>query len=102
MSTPYLQVTAIILKFTCISIASFHNRSECRSGAGIASSSSFFLILFFKNSNLTSSVIFIVFDSFVCTSFIQPVQRIQLKAGPGAASGAGDGEGVAVFVVVLQ
>ncbi len=36
-------------------------------------------------------MIFIVFDSFVCTSFIQPVQRIQFKTGPGSqASGAGE------------
>lgn len=54
------------------------------------SSSSFFSFSFF-NSNPTSVMIFIVFDSFVCTSFIQPVQRIQLKTGPGSrASGAGE------------
>ena len=45
---------------------------------------SVFLLLFFLNSNPTSIMIFIIFDSFVCTSFIQPVQRIQLKADPGS------------------
>lgn len=45
---------------------------------------SVFLLLFFLNSNPTSIMVFIIFDSFVCTSFIQPVQRIQLKADPGS------------------
>jgi len=37
------------------------------------------------------SMIFIQFESFVCTFFAQPVQRIQLETGPGAqASGVGE------------
>lgn len=50
-----------------------------------------FSLSFSLYSNPTTLMIFIVVDSFVCTSFIQPVQRFQLKTGPASrASGAGE------------
>lgn len=48
----------------------------------------------------TSVMIFIVFDRFVCTSFIQPVQRIQLETGLGSEASGGEAGGGTVFDVV--